>query len=62
MCNNKHLTLNDRLTIEKELFFNKSFKEIGKILNIDCATISKEIKNHICLKILVVTEKYLITV
>ena len=33
MCNNKHLTLNDRLTIERELFFNKSFKQIGKILN-----------------------------
>ena len=50
MCNNKHLTLNDRLTIERELFFNKSFKQIGKILNKDCTTISKEVKNHISFK------------
>ena len=50
MCNNKHLTLNDRLTIERELFFNKSFKQIGKILNKDCTTISKEVKNHITFK------------
>ena len=50
MNKNKHLTLDDRLTIERELFFNKSFKEIGRLINKDCTTISKEIKNHIKFK------------
>ena len=47
MCNNKHLTLDDRLIIERELFFNSSFKKISKLINKDCTTISKEIRNHI---------------
>lgn len=47
MCNNKHLTLDDRLIIERELFFNSSFKKIAKLINKDCTTISKEIRNHI---------------
>ena len=47
MCNNKHLTLDDRLIIERELFFNSSFKKIAKLVNKDCTTISKEIRNHI---------------
>lgn len=46
MCNNKHLSLEDRLIIEREIGLNKSFKYIGKLLNKDCTTISKEIKNH----------------
>lgn len=47
MCNNKHLTLDDRLIIERELFFNLSFKKIAKLINKDCTTVSKEIRNHI---------------
>lgn len=46
MSNNKHLSFNDRLTIEKNLSLSKSFKYIAKLLNKDCTTISKEIKNH----------------
>lgn len=44
---NKHLSFDDRLEIEKGLKENKSFKAIGTIINKDCITISKEIKNHI---------------
>lgn len=46
MANNKHLSFNDRLTIEKNLSLSKSFKYIAKLLNKDCTTISKKIKNH----------------
>lgn len=50
MCNNKHLSLDDRLIIERELKLSKSFKSIGRLLNKDCTTISKEIKNHYTVK------------
>lgn len=50
MSNNKHLSFDDRLTIEKNLSLSKSFKYIGKILDKDCTTISKEIKNHYIVK------------
>ena len=50
MCNNKHLTLDERLIIERELCFNSSFKQIANLINKDCTTISKEIKNHIMFK------------
>lgn len=43
MSNNKHLSFNDRLTIEKNLSLSKSFKYIAKLLNKDCTIISKEI-------------------
>ncbi len=46
MSNNKHLSFEDRLTIENYLFSSKSFKYIGKSLNKDCTTISKEVRNH----------------
>ena len=46
MANNKHLSFNDRLIIENNLSLSKSFKYIGKLLNKDCTTISKEIRNH----------------
>ena len=46
MSNNKHLSFEDRLTIENYLFSSKSFKYIGESLNKDCTTISKEIRNH----------------
>lgn len=44
---NKHLSFDDRLTIERGLSENLSFKKIGNIINKDCTTISKEVKNHI---------------
>lgn len=50
MCNNKHLTLQKRLTIESELWRQSSFKKIALIINKDCTTISKEVKKHITLK------------
>ena len=46
MANNKHLSYDDRLTIENNLSLSKSFKNIGKTLDKDCTTISKEIRNH----------------
>ena len=44
MCKNKHLTLQERLTIESELCRGNSFKKIGLLLDKDCTTISKEIR------------------
>lgn len=46
MSNNKHLSFDDRLTIENNLSLSKSFKYIGRLLDKDCTTISKEIRNH----------------
>ena len=59
---NKHLSFDDRLEIEKGLKENKSFKAIGTIINKDCTTISKEIKNHTVLKMLVQLEESTLTV
>lgn len=42
----KHLSLDDRLNIEKYLSQTKSFKEIGLLVNKNCTTISREIRNH----------------
>lgn len=44
---NKHLSFDDRLTIERGLSENLSFKAIGNTINKDCTTVAKEIKNHI---------------
>jgi IS30 family transposase len=44
--NQKHLTLSDRIEIEKCLKENLAFKEIAKMLCKDPTTISKEIKLH----------------
>ena len=49
MANNKHLTIDDRITISQMLKNRNSFKEIGESLNKDPSTISKEIRNHITL-------------
>ncbi len=43
---NKHMSFDDRLEIEKGLKERKTFKEIAKIINKNCTTISREIKNH----------------
>lgn len=42
----KHLSFDERLDIEKYLNQNKSFKEIGILVNKNCTTISREIRNH----------------
>ena len=44
---NKHLSFDDRLTIERGLSENLSFKKIGNTISKDCTTVSKEVKNHI---------------
>ena len=44
--NQKHLSLEDRIYIEKSLNDNKSFKDIARFLCKDPSTISKEIKGH----------------
>ena len=49
MANNKHLIIDDRITISQMLRERKSFMEIGESLNKDPSTISKEIRNHIIL-------------
>ncbi len=47
---NKHLTFDDRLEIEKGLKEGKSFKEIAKVIDKNCTTVSKKIKNHFTIK------------
>ncbi len=44
--NQKHLSLNDRLFIEKSLDDNLTFKDIAKYLCKDPSTISKEVRKH----------------
>lgn len=50
MSNFKHFTLNERITIEHMLKDSFSFKAIGRELNRDCTSISKEIRKHIIYK------------
>ena len=47
MSKNKHLTLENRITIQTELNKGTSFKGIASLLDKECTTISKEIRNHI---------------
>ena len=47
MPNNKHLTLDNRTTIETMLNLQSSFKEIATALDKDPSTISKEIRSHL---------------
>jgi len=58
---NKHLSLEERLIIERELRLSRSFKSISKLIDKDCTTISRKLKIIIKLKILVPMEKLLIT-
>lgn len=46
MSKQKHLTLDERTTIEIELGKRSSFKSIGLLINKDCTTVSKEIRAH----------------
>jgi IS30 family transposase len=48
MATHKHLSLSERQQIEKLLLERASFKAIGRALNRDCTTISKEVRSHIC--------------
>ena len=43
----KHLTLDDRITIQKALKDGQTFVEIGTLLGKDPSTISKEVKGHL---------------
>ena len=44
----KHMTLDDRISIEKGLDQHLSLRSIALQLGKDPTTISKEIKKHIC--------------
>ena len=46
MANQKHLTPEDRQVIQESLARHASFKEIGRLLDKDCSTISKEVRNR----------------
>lgn len=48
MNKQKHLTPEARILIETKLNERESFKAIGRLLEKDCTTISKEVKHHIC--------------
>ena len=47
MANNKHLTLDNRFTIQAMLNDKASFKAIADVLDKDPSTISKEIRSHL---------------
>ena len=47
MANNKHLTLDDRSSIEVGLKEKWNFTKISKNLGKDASTISKEVRNHL---------------
>ncbi|MBO4782787.1 MAG: IS30 family transposase [Lachnospiraceae bacterium] len=47
MANQKHLLLEQRITIQEMLSKRCSFTEIGRTLDKDPSTISKEIRNHL---------------
>ena len=47
MNKNRHLTQEERITIEHKLKERESFKGIGRELSKDPTTITKEVKNHI---------------
>ncbi len=46
MATHKHFILSDRIAIQSSLNSRLSFKAIGRDLNRDCTTISKEVKSH----------------
>jgi hypothetical protein len=48
--NQKHLTLSQRIEIEKGLNYNRSFAEISRILEKDPSTISKEVQDPLLLE------------
>ena len=44
---NKHLTLDDRIAIQKALKEGRSFVDIAAVIGKDPSTISKEVKAHL---------------
>ena len=54
MANYKHMNLDDRMEIQKGLKEGKSFAEIGALIGRDGSTISKEIRNHLIIKVRIV--------
>ena len=46
----KHFTLSERITLERLLKDPCSFKAIGRELNKDCTSLSKEVRNHLIFK------------
>ena len=46
----KHLSLDERFEIENALCKGISFKEIGRNIEKNCTTISREIRNHYIVK------------
>jgi hypothetical protein len=44
MAANKHMDLSQRIVIEKMLNYKESFKSIGRKLDKDCTTVSKEVR------------------
>ena len=47
---NKHMTLDDRIEIQKGLKEGKSFAEIGSMIARDGSTVSKEVRSHLIIK------------
>lgn len=50
MPKNKHFSSSERISIERCLGNSYSFKAIGREINRDCTSISKEVKKHIVKK------------
>lgn len=50
MAKNRHLTQEERIIVEQRLLARESFKSIGRELDKDPTTISKEIKGHLQFK------------
>lgn len=50
MAKHKHLTLSERIEIEKALRDGASFKEIGTVIGKDATTVSKEVRGHLVVK------------
>lgn len=50
MSKYKHLTLDERIQISGLLDKSESFKSIGRLLEKDCTTISKEVRAHLVFK------------
>ena len=46
MCSFSHLSLESRIAIQTGLELHKSFKAIAKELDVNCCTISREIRAH----------------
>lgn len=47
MAKHTHLSLDERITIQQMLNNAESFKAIGRTLDRNCSTISKEVRNHL---------------